>query len=559
MVVCCHSLKTAFFIPEFPDICYFKLFLFDLDSANHTTTRRRRPRARHINRHKDYRSRPFAEAVAATPQGYRRVAVVMDPAELALQVWRKMVSKKSFERRAELPAIEAAGLAVAPVFSEFIKHLLAYSAASPAIARALDCMACALGADLSDYDAVLRVDRTDQLAAFFATDDPGIATATIVPDLPSILSPKTLADMETLLAQQYALIGTSQQYYPHVPISMQHSRLSAASTACKNDTLVISRGAPSQGGLHVVCMLKETPEVVVRFVDYYSALGCESINLYFDDPNDIAFDLIAKRPRVVATRCDEAYWKGKRKKTVEGRQSRCYDHCYAKLSAPDWLIVCDADEFVTALNGSVPDLLDSAAAEQRVVRFRSAEAVWETDTCDFEPFTAPYVRTQVRESVWRELKLKKPGHIQQLFSRGLLAHRSGKFAVRAGLDVKRVSIHRVMFADGYNSMRLPAGSVAGLLVHFDAISLRHWQRKSENRTRPDHGIRILDKYRTGQVDAYIDSDDADRVALFRALYAIDPEETEILASVGALYRIAIFDDLPDLAPRSPPPEEGVII
>lgn len=540
MAISCHKLKTAFFVPLLPGILPFKMFLHKLDHVH--AEMRRPPRLRFIEKSAGYKTLAFDDAWDAVPDGYKRVAVVMDPSDLLVQIWRARTGARTFRIAGEADMVLSADLVLTPSLPMFLENLSQYAAASPGLKASLDSQTFALGTDLSKFDGVIRVDIADAMIQFFAefTSPENDVSATVVNTvMPPVILQNTYAHMHDQTNDHYAQMQGA--------VSVETSCFMQSRASATAPTPVLVRGAASISGLHVVCMLKETPDVVVRFVDYYSALGCEGIHLYFDDPDDPAAAMVENRENVTITRCGRDFWGKHRIRAVEGRQTNCYNKCYKSLDASaGWLIVCDADEFVTAVDISLPDLLDRATPDHRIVRFRSGEAVWPVDASDISPFSAPYLRTAISKDVWGGIREKKQQNVRALFRRGIVSHGSGKYALRLGRKDANLGIHKVTFQDGYDSMRPLKGAISGQLVHFDAISFKHWSRKSANRATGKSGFVALGPIRDGQVNAFQQTHDDERIALFRAFYGIDAEEVDILTQVGGLYRLDIFDGLPPL-------------
>ena len=537
MAIISHKLKTAFFVPQLPGIQRFKFFLHSLDN-NHSQMRRP-PRLRFIDRVQGYAAMPLGDALPLVPDGYKKVAVMMDPTDLLIML-HGATGTRQFKRSRTLAAVQAAGLNANPTLASFVRNVAAYKAVLPNIHDTLETQDSVVGRDLTIFDQILRIDQIEPVSEFFVDQidaglDPTVGVIAFTP--PKLITKDAFDAAKQVTKSTYDAYGDDVEVTGSVFLQSYGKNPSAPPK--------LARGPAADGGLHVVCMLKETPEVAQRFVDYYQALGCESINLYFDDPEDPAASIVDGKDRVVVNRCGTEFWGGKRRKAVEGRQTDCYNHCYRKLSDRDgWLIVCDADEFVTGGEISLPALLQTVHDDQRIIRFRSAEAVWTTDAADFSAFSAKFVRMQVGPTVWAAISEKKSAEVRTGFRRGMLSHGSGKYAVRLGLEGAKPTIHQVHFADGYDAMRPAGATAAGLLVHFDAISYAHWQRKTENRLSGTSGFAALGQAREAQMNIYRAFNDEDRLSLFLEYYGIDSESFAALSSVGALYELDIFAGLP---------------
>jgi len=97
----------------------------------------------------------------------------------------------------------------------------------------------------------------------------------------------------------------------------------------------------------------------IRFVSYYANAGANPILLFFDDPNDVAVDVVSQLPGVVATRCDERFWTDTRKwapqiiaegdlnnMSIRQRLASVAAIRMARKRQCQWLIHIDSDELL---------------------------------------------------------------------------------------------------------------------------------------------------------------------------------------------------------------------
>lgn len=548
MPIHCDALKMSFFVPNMPGLNTFKLMLFDINVANGTqAVTRKYPGVRLINKIPGYLAMPVEDALNTVPEGYEKVAVTMDAAAYIATVACSAAQPRAFWKRRETDSLAEASLSPSPALSEFLEQIDDYANASKGVASALLGMHEALGDDLSIFDRVLRVDRPDEIEELFGAHLP---TGT---DLDQVSScRKAMKSLIPSAARKLQEIVSDEVWQPFFYEREALEKIAEGDTGKFSIEIPeLHRGPAVTHPLHVVCMLKETPEVVVRFVDYYSALGCRSINLYFDDPEDPTIALVEGREGVVITRCDAEFWGGKRKKNVPARQCFCYEACYNRLSGDGWLAVVDADEFLAAPNGSLDELMEQAPADQRVIRFNSAEAVWDRQAEDVSVFSAPYLRRQIPQDlghIWLELKRTKSEKMRNSFHMGLLSHRSGKHMLRLGIEGAKPKNHKTIFNDGYDGMAVAEGHSKGVLVHFYALGFEAWRRKVKNRTgAAGKSAWGLDQSRIAQVEVYEEASDAEQLEVFLNLYGIKSYEIDLLARNDLLYRISVFEGLPPVS------------
>ena len=100
----------------------------------------------------------------------------------------------------------------------------------------------------------------------------------------------------------------------------------------------------------VVATVDEPPAVVQAFVAWHLALGASQVFIYCDRPNDPVQSILAHLAQVTVVGCDAAHWLrvGKsRPRRHEVRQVRNARDADARAKT-DWILHCDADEFVWA-------------------------------------------------------------------------------------------------------------------------------------------------------------------------------------------------------------------
>lgn len=191
----------------------------------------------------------------------------------------------------------------------------------------------------------------------------------------------------------------------------------------------------------VVATIKDTVFAVKEFVAHYKAIGATEIFIYFDDPDDPAYDVVKDIPGVFATLCTQDHWGGPPRRRIEPRQKFNANHAY-QLMTSDWAIHLDADELIWTA-GDIADALASLPQEQIVSRVPPAEQFVARRSDGVSIFRRPLPANRrgnrIGYKVW--------GDIYPLLERGLFGHSMGKYFVRTGSDV-RLSIHAPNGPDG---------------------------------------------------------------------------------------------------------------
>lgn len=293
----------------------------------------------------------------------------------------------------------------------------------------------------------------------------------------------------------------------------------------------------------VVATVDEPPVLVQCFAAWHLALGAAQVFLYFDRPDDPAADLLAQMAGVTVVRCDARYWAGARPARHQVRQTRNANHAYA-CSGADWLLHCDADEFLWT-RGDVAPALALCGHDCDAAIVPVAERVYHGAGGDIFAgvFRRPFAGTPARGAA-----LFGPDYA--LTGRGLTGHAQGKVFVRTGRDLV-VAVHRPRpRAD------LQLCPMIGVdLLHFDGLTPLQWVLKLW-RKAADHarGGIAPSPHRQAQMDA-LAIDHTRGVALHDRLKRGDHALLAALRRRNLLLAprfdpAASLPKRPDLSPRS---------
>ncbi len=238
----------------------------------------------------------------------------------------------------------------------------------------------------------------------------------------------------------------------------------------------------------VVAIVKEDESILRQFCNEYIRLGAKEIFVYYDGPTEeIGKDGFFDRNDAISlVACDTAFWEnhsGERPGRLRDRQVAVYQIAYSRCQS-DWLLVCDADEFILA-DMPLGLWLDRVPAAVDSVNFPTAEAVWGPGQAIDVPFETNLFRLPFKDQrQWKRSRLFLYGPIGRVMDKGLASHSHGKSITRTGLRDITVGTHEAE-RDGKECSVLV--SELGLdcpmvyLAHFDAISFQRWQVKFERR------------------------------------------------------------------------------
>jgi Glycosyl transferase family 2 len=297
-------------------------------------------------------------------------------------------------------------------------------------------------------------------------------------------------------------------------------------------------------GFSVVAMMRETPDVVQRFVDYYEALGATEVFVYFNGP---AEELPPIRG-ATRTNLDAAFWARNPDitlETIEDRMRVCYRDCLPRCRTP-WLLVVDADEFVFA-DRPLTALLDGVPESVDAISFPTAEAVWGPGDDPDQPFGSTYFRTKwPSELQWRLLRRPIYGAVSSVMRWGVLGHVAGKHMVRTDRQDISIGCHRSM--RGTESVTQPAAGASkafahAYVAHFDAIGLDRWERKWRGRIEKEVVAGGLSRMRQEQMEMVAAALKSGRTrALFRSFYGLSRGQSLVLSGLGHVFRREHFFD-----------------
>ncbi len=235
----------------------------------------------------------------------------------------------------------------------------------------------------------------------------------------------------------------------------------------------------------VVATVDEPATLVVAMVLHHLAQGASEFRLFLDRPNAEVQAMLADEPRCILQVCDEAYWAasrvGERPARTTVRQKENAQAAY-KETGVDWLLHCDADEFIadgrslaadiTAIERHPTATILRLPVAERVFRRGETEGVW-----------GGVFRVARRHRI-RFVGPLIYGRTSGFLNEGMSGHCVGKVLVRTGLDWE-IAIHgpeealaskrdwKVHWFDARQTK----------ILHFDAITVEHWTSKLMRKVR----------------------------------------------------------------------------
>ncbi len=276
----------------------------------------------------------------------------------------------------------------------------------------------------------------------------------------------------------------------------------------------------------LVTTVKAPEEQILAFLAHHLSLGAARIWVYFDNPDDPAFDRVAALPRITATRCTDVYWvlRGGRHSRHQNRQARNARDAQ-KACKLDWLGHVDVDEFLHAPR-PIADTLAAVPAEVPNILMEPFEAMHDPTLPD-DIFTARQFRGPLHRQ-HRDLQPAIFGPSTSYLPKGTLGHGIGKSFCRPHVKGLSLRLHSVFL----NKERLPTPFHRSLrILHFHAQDPAAWERALPFRlSQGAYNCDIDRPLQTHLTDASQD--------VIRQFYAdtmtLTPEKTALLQEHGRL-------------------------
>lgn len=305
---------------------------------------------------------------------------------------------------------------------------------------------------------------------------------------------------------------------------------------------------PAQSNSYSVCCLaRESLPTVQRFVDHYRHGGADRIFLFLDGTDDETqevSDAFQGDDFVSITRCNPEFW---RNMYPDGIDMNLSDKIVGVFelgihkNKSDWVLFCDADEFVVG-DRPLGVALAMLPTDFRGVRIQNTEAVWGVEDDISKPYSCGFERAPFKGSLGRKEFLARLvyGRNWKFMRRGTAGHVAGKHLLRKGVIPDEITSH-LSIVDGKKVRFMPVGlrrSMNLRLVHFDAISHQRWREKWQSRLREYSNFEDLGKPRQLQLEMVKSAlKDGTDHQLFRRYYGLNHWQKFMLRRLGLLTSI----------------------
>lgn len=227
----------------------------------------------------------------------------------------------------------------------------------------------------------------------------------------------------------------------------------------------------------VVALVDEPAVLLAAQAAHHLAAGAAEVHLWLDRPDPEAADLLGAMAGVHLHHAGEDGWAfqggGRRPNLHTARQKYIASKTLAETRL-DWVMHCDADEFLTAPGGSVAEALAAAPAALDWVAVEVAERVQIGGRAGADIFAGAFRRP------WRDFDTEGAGIFApaacDYLHHGLAGHHNGKCCARAGRGLF-IGVHHGL-QSWAGARAVAQGSLPGLrLLHFDGLTELHYLLK----------------------------------------------------------------------------------
>jgi len=288
----------------------------------------------------------------------------------------------------------------------------------------------------------------------------------------------------------------------------------------------------------VVTTLKEPLPLTLAFVAHHLEMGAKRIHLFLDDPNDPALPYLEGITELNIRVCDDAFWNGQRPKIHNDRQRRNANLAFAACQA-DWLLHCDADEFLED-GPAVGKQLDAMPQDVLVAGLRVRERCFVGGADETNIFSG-WGRLPI---LGQRLLPKFYGRADSLLHRGMCGYSGGKSFVRrnSGLFVGNHDAH-FLGADKKIDHSAHVGRrwlKRQKIVHFDGLSPRYTAQKMLY--KPSGADKRVQQWRSKRRQAQIEmyeKAEMDPRELFYLLRTVPPHAVRTFKILGRIRQLSI--------------------
>jgi hypothetical protein len=213
--------------------------------------------------------------------------------------------------------------------------------------------------------------------------------------------------------------------------------------------------------------MDEPAALIEAWVAHHLSLGAAAAHVYLDRPNPDAEKALAGLDRVTVTVCDDAFWTASHRRARPIRHTARQKHnatAVYQTSPVDWIMHCDADEFLDLGPGFLDEL---ATAKARTLRLANLERVRIGPS---EHIFSGAFRSATKDRLTAD---RIYGRWANFLEGGMAGYKDGKDIVRTGEDFT-MGVHFPIEAETNKRHSDPLVMLpSARILHFDGLTPLH--------------------------------------------------------------------------------------
>ncbi len=243
------------------------------------------------------------------------------------------------------------------------------------------------------------------------------------------------------------------------------------------------------GCFGIITTLRQSVHHTLEFVHYHLNIGTDCIVLFFDDPQDLAIDIVSRYDRVVVVKCDQNHWYSTLGHTPRTNAQKILTNMrkgteILRCKKIEWGICIDADELLWHnTERTIQAQLASVARDVGVIKAFPMESVL-TEKMPNRSFKSIWfkrlpISSNRSKKIVKEAALNAVLGNKRKFTRGgFFGHIEGKSFYRLRHSLAEYNHHKPIPASPKTRV-LNSGSI--FILHFDCPEFNEWKMRWHRR------------------------------------------------------------------------------
>ncbi|MEL7116920.1 MAG: glycosyltransferase family 2 protein [Pseudomonadota bacterium] len=213
--------------------------------------------------------------------------------------------------------------------------------------------------------------------------------------------------------------------------------------------------------------MDEPAQLILSWAAHHLSLGAAEVHIYLDRENPDVEDALRDVPNAFVTLCDDAYWAASERRARPIRHTARQKHNATQVYRTrdvDWVMHCDADEFLDLSDTFLAELAESPA---RVLRLWNIERVRMHQSSDIfaGAFRGPTADRLTTDRIY--------GRWADFLEQGMAGYKDGKDIVRVG-EPFTMGVHFPINAETNARHTDPMVELSSArILHFDGLTPLH--------------------------------------------------------------------------------------